>query len=130
MSYSFRPSNPFSDAAFSLISLEGTGSGGGCAILYHFNVTNGAYLHMQYGSPQVDQTYDWAVTPKTDAWSKIETTIDANGGLVIKVDGSEAINRNVGDACKPGAEVYFAPGFHCEGDVHEARYDDVIVDYP
>lgn len=126
VAYAFRPSSTKwqGDAAFSVVALQG-----GCRLLYHFDGAN-ASLHLQFGSPEQDESFGWAVTPKLDAWSKIETTISADANITITVDGVIALSRALSAGCGFGTSVFVAPGLHCESDPHEARYDDVVVDYP
>lgn len=125
VSFSFRPSSPWTnDAVFSLMNAEE----GDCGVLFHFDGVT-ARVHFQYGADAND-FFDWNAAPKLDAWSKIESAIDLDGNLTIALDGKTVFTQLLPELCKPGTEVYFAPGFHCENAVHEARYDDVIVDYP
>jgi hypothetical protein len=126
VAFAFRPSSPWiGDAVFSLMSAEG----GDCGILFHFDGA-GARTHFQYGNPEQDVFYDWDGAPKVDVWSRIEAAIDKSGALTVKLGDDVVFSQSLPLACTPGSEIYVAPGFHCEGDAHEARYDDVIVDYP
>jgi hypothetical protein len=128
VSFSFRPSSPWTtDAIISLFNAEGDTAD--CGILYHFH-PGLAQLHLQYGTPEANDMFEWDGAPALDAWSTIDTTIDTNGILTIVLNGKKVLTRALPEGCKPGPEVYVAPGFHCEQDVHEARYDDVVVDYP
>jgi hypothetical protein len=128
VSFSFRPSSPWTtDAIFALLGAAGQGAD--CAMLFHFDEGK-ASLHLQYGSPPVDETFVWDGAPPLDVWSTIETTIDPAGDLTIALGGKKVLTLPLPDGCKAGPEVYFAPGFHCEQTAHEARYDDVVVDYP
>jgi hypothetical protein len=128
VSFAFRPASPWTtDSIISLFNAEGDNAD--CGILYHFEVGL-ARVHLQYGNPEANDMFEWDGAPALDAWSTIDTTIDPNGILTIVLNGKKVLTLDLPAGCTPGNEVYIAPGFHCEQEVHEARYDDVIVDYP
>jgi hypothetical protein len=127
ISFSFRPSSPWdSDAIFAFIKLESPQ--GGCSILHHLESATSANLHFQYGVE--NDLYAWNAVPKLDTWSRVETSFGSDGSISIKVDGVDALTRGLDPACTFGDSVYVALGFHCEDAVHEARFDDVVIDYP
>lgn len=110
------------------------GADGGCGILFHVqrlagSTTTYSTLHFQYGAQ--DDIYEWSAAPMLDTWSKVEATVAADGSSIsVSLDGTVVVTRSIPAGCNLGSTIYFAPGFHCEADVHEARYDDIVVDYP
>jgi hypothetical protein len=124
-----RPTAPFTEDEIFANLFIGEGDVG-CALLLHVD-PNGGSLQVQYGNPQMDDGYDWAVAPKVGEWSDVSIDLAASTipTVTIRVNGQPAMAKTLSQ-CSFGAETWLALGLHCASGTAELRYDDVVVDYP
>jgi hypothetical protein len=133
-SFSYRPTGVTDDSIFAFWDLRGDGAD--CGIFFRLETTDGqtvsaAATHFQYDNGMRDDIFEWISAPKLGVWSKIEAEIASDGSsIAVILDGDPVSRQTIPAGCTFGSTSYFAPGFHCEDRAHEARFDDVVVDYP
>lgn len=130
--FKMKPSAPWvNDEIHFILNLEQGAKD--CGFFLHLGDGAGsAQLHVQWGSPEQNDGVGWAVLPKVGEWNEIAIELGTTDPptVAIAVNGKPSLPATPFSQCSFGSRVYVGMGFHCSSGTAEARYDDLVIDYP